>query len=157
MAVSPEEFRNSLSRFASGVTVVTTRDAAGTLHGLTVSAFASVSLDPPMVLICIEKATYSHDAFVESGIFAVNMLAAEQQALSDHFASPLEDKFEGVKITMSEHDLPHLEGSLCSLDCTVKQSYDGGDHTIFVAEIDRTTLGEGDPLVYFRSSYRNLA
>lgn len=157
MSVSPDDFRNALSRFASGVTVITTRDGMGRLHGLTVSAFASVSLDPPLVLISIEKATASHNAFLESGIFAVNILAAEQQFLSDHFASPLEDKFEGVKIEMSENDLPHIDGSLCSLDCTLKQSYDGGDHTIFVGEVEHSKVSDGDPLLYFRSTYRQLA
>jgi flavin reductase (DIM6/NTAB) family NADH-FMN oxidoreductase RutF len=157
MSVSPDDFRNALSRFASGVTVITTRDAEGRLHGLTVSAFASVSLDPPLVLISIEKATASHHAFLESGVFAVNILAAEQQWLSDHFASPLEDKFEGVKIEMSENDLPHIDGVLCSLDCTLKQSYDGGDHTIFVGEVEYSKVSEGDPLLYFRSTYRELA
>lgn len=157
MSVSPDDFRSALSRFASGVTVVTTRDGEGSLHGLTVSAFSSVSLDPPLVLICIEKATFSHNAFLESGKFAVNILAAEQQWLSDHFASPIDDKFEGVKIEMSEHDLPHIEGAICSLDCTLKQSYDGGDHTIFVGEVENAKDGEGDPLLYFRSQYREIA
>lgn len=157
MAVSNQDFRAGLSRFASGVTVVTTRDGEGRLHGLTVSAFCSVSLEPPLVLVCIEKATYSHDAFLESGVLAVNILAAGQQHLSEHFASPFEDKFEGVEVETSEFGLPHITGALASLDCTVKRSYDGGDHTIFLAEVEHAKSGEGDPLLYFRSAYHEMA
>ena len=86
MPISPDDFRSALSRFASGVTVVTTKDAAGRMHGITVSAFSSVSLEPPLVLICIEKETGSHYAFGESGLFAVNVLSASQAGLSERFA-----------------------------------------------------------------------
>src|SRR5215218_10166562 len=94
MPVSPDEFKDALSRFASGVTVVSTKDASGKLHGITVSAFCSVSLEPPMVLICIEKATGSHSAFEESGVFIVNILSASQSSTSERFAAPFEDKFK---------------------------------------------------------------
>src|SRR5689334_7499490 len=96
MPVTQDEFRNALARFASGVTVVTTKDAAGNFHGITVSAFCSVSLDPPLVLICIEKATGSHYAFEESGLFNVNILSQEQAAVSERFASQMADKFDAV-------------------------------------------------------------
>src|SRR4029078_12242659 len=96
MPVSQDEFKDALSRFASGVTVVSTKDAEGKLHGITVSAFCSVSLTPPMVLICIEKITTSHHAFEESGVFVVNILSSSQSWVSEKFADPLTDKFEGV-------------------------------------------------------------
>jgi hypothetical protein len=98
MPVAPELFRSALSRFASGVTVVTTKDAAGNPHGITVSAFCSVSLEPPMVLICIEKTTGSHYAFPESGRFVVNVLNAGQKHISERFALPFDDKFDGIAI-----------------------------------------------------------
>ncbi|MFN3330515.1 MAG: flavin reductase family protein, partial [Pyrinomonadaceae bacterium] len=97
MPVSKEEFRAALSRFASGVTVVTTKNNKGKLFGITVSAFCSVSLEPPLVLICIDKKTGSHHAFHEAGRFIVNFLREDQQNLSEHFASPLDDKFSIVQ------------------------------------------------------------
>ncbi|MBK8303475.1 MAG: flavin reductase family protein [Chloracidobacterium sp.] len=96
MAVSEDDFRSALSRFPSGVNVVTTKDANGRPHGITVSAFCSVSLAPPLVLICIEKTTASHDAFNDSGVFVVNTLRASHQHISEQFAAPAVDKFDAV-------------------------------------------------------------
>src|SRR4051795_8400857 len=96
MPVTSDDFKNALSRFASGVTVVSTKDSVGKLHGITVSAFCSVSLEPPMVLICIEKSTVSHYAFEESGIFVVNILRGAQAVESEKFAAPHPDKFEEI-------------------------------------------------------------
>src|SRR5215217_1501581 len=94
IGIGADEFRAALSRFPSGVTIVTTRDAHGRLHGITVSSFASVSLEPPMILVCIEKTTGSHYAFEESKFFVVNVLAEGQENLSNRFASQLADKFD---------------------------------------------------------------
>ncbi len=156
MAVSAEEFRHTLASFASGVTVVTTVDAAGGLHGLTVSAFCSVSLDPPMVLVCIEKATASHYAFLESGRYAVNILSGDQAAVSEHFATPYPDKFEGVPFAIGGSGLPLLEDAMASLQCRIKDTYDGGDHTIFVGEVEAASVATAEPLVYFRGQYQLL-
>ncbi len=156
MSVSEEEFRAALSRFASGVTVVTTRDRAGRLHGLTVSAFCSVSLNPPMVLVCIEKATGSHYAFAESSIFTVSMLNESHGPLSEHFATELEDKFFNLATQISANGLPCIENATAVLDCQVRFAHDGGDHTIFVGEVKSVKLGEAFPLVYFRGFYRKL-
>jgi flavin reductase (DIM6/NTAB) family NADH-FMN oxidoreductase RutF len=157
MTISKDEFRASLGRFVSGVTVVTTKDTSGKLHGLTVSAFCSVSLEPPLILVCVHKETGSHYAFEESKLFVVNILAEDQQHLSNQFASPREDKFEGVSFRNGIEDLPVLEGCLVNLECRLKHAYDGGDHTIFVGEIHRAHLLEGNPLTYFQGSYRQIS
>ena len=156
MPVSEADFRNALSRFPSGVTVVTTKDAEGNFHGITVSAFCSVSLAPPMVLICIEKATTSHDSFGESGIFVVNVLHESQQNLSARFAAPAEDKFSDVEFHQGISGVPVLKHALANVECRVKRAYDGGDHTIFVGEVESVTIGEGDPLVYFHHDYAGV-
>jgi flavin reductase (DIM6/NTAB) family NADH-FMN oxidoreductase RutF len=156
MPISSEEFRSALSRFASGVTVVTTRDDNGKFSGLTVSAFCSVSLEPPMVLVCIEKSAAGSAAISATGAFAVNFLNHEQQDLSDHFASPIEDRLRGNDYSIGELGLPLLSNCICNIECEVKQEYDGGDHTIFVGQVESSTVAEGDPLLYFRSGYRSL-
>ena len=156
MPVSQDEFRRALSCFTSGVTVVTTIDAAGELHGLTVSAFCSVSLSPPLVLICVEKTTASHFAFSESGVFGVNILNESQAELSDHFATPLFDKFSNVPYRIGFDGIPLLENTLASLECRIKNDFDGGDHSIFVAEVERATVEDGMPLVYFKGDYRKI-
>lgn len=156
MPVSSEEFRTALSRFASGVTVVTTKDDAGKMHGLTVSAFSSVSLDPPLVLVCIERSAGSHHAFDESGLFTVNILNSSQQDLSERFASQLINKFQGLDFSLSEHGLPTLADCLANLECKVVHSYDGGDHTVYIGEVLNTESADGDPLLYFRSDYRTM-
>jgi flavin reductase (DIM6/NTAB) family NADH-FMN oxidoreductase RutF len=106
MPISNDEFRAALGSFASGVTVVTTMDGAGRAHGITVSAFCSVSLEPHLVLICIEKSTASHYAFEESGMFVVNILSEDQPAISERFASPNIDKFDGIGHTIGELEPP---------------------------------------------------
>ena len=156
MPVSEADFRNALSRFPSGVTVVTTKDAAGNLHGITVSAFCSVSLAPPMVLICIEKATASHDSFAESGVFVVNVLSELQRHLSERFAAPADDKFSDVEFHPGIAGVPVLNHALANVECRLKNAYDGGDHTIFLGEVERVTIGDGDPLVYFHHDYTSV-
>ncbi|MGH9948421.1 MAG: flavin reductase family protein [Pyrinomonadaceae bacterium] len=157
MPVNSDDFRAALSRFASGVTVVTTKDANGKLHGLTVSAFCSVSLEPPMILVCIEKATASHYAFAESEIFTVSILNDSHVHFSEHFATELVDKFEAFELPLESNGLPAIEGATAVLNCKVRFAHDGGDHTIFVADVENTFISDNDPLIYFRSEYRNLS
>lgn len=156
MPVTSDEFRAALSRFPSGITVVTSIDSSGVFHGITVSAFCSVSLEPPLILACIEKTTGSHNALISSGKFAVNILAARQDELSERFALPLPDKFEGVNFRVGIGGVPLLEDSLASLECVLRDAFDGGDHTIFVGEVEEVTIRDGDPLVYYQGSYRDL-
>ena len=154
MAISTDEFRTALSRFPSGVTVVTTKDADGTFHGITVSAFCSVSLEPPLILICVEKTAGSHFALERSEAFVVNVLSVSQAGLSERFASMLPDKFDNVEFRPGIDGIPVLTGCIVNMDCRLTISYDGGDHTIFVGEVEKSQVHEGDPLVYFRSEYR---
>jgi len=157
MAIDNNEFRAALGRFASGVTVVTTTDAAGKLHGITVSSFCSVSLEPPLVLICIEKTTASHYAFEESEVFVVNILSGTQEDVSQKFAAPYLDKFEGVDYAIGSLGAPVLAGALVNLECRLRHSLSGGDHSIFVGEVESVFVTDGSPLVYFRGGYRSLA
>jgi flavin reductase ActVB len=156
MPITNDEFRSALSRFASGVTVVTTKDEAGKLHGITVSAFSSVSLDPPLVLVCIERSAGSHQVFQQSGVFVVNILSSEQRDLSERFASQIPERFEGVGMTLNIDGIPVLSNCLANLECRVKLTADGGDHSVFIGEVESSTVREGDPLIYFRGDYRNL-
>ncbi len=155
--MSKDEFRSALYRFASGVTVVTTKDKKGNYFGITVSAFCSVSLEPPLVLICIDKKTGSHHAFTESRAFVVNFLREDQQQISQHFASPMPDKFSSINYRESIHGLPVLSDALAVLECRLIYSYEGGDHTIFVGEVERTSISDGNPLIYFQGQYRQIA
>lgn len=154
--ITNNEFRAALGCFTSGVTVVTTKDNAGKLHGLTVSAFCSVSMNPPLILVCIQKSTPSHYAFEESKAFVVNVLSDSQQHISNQFAFQHEDKFADVPYQSGILDLPVLEDCLVNLECRLKHAYDGGDHTIFVGEIKKATIKDGNPLVYWKGSYRDL-
>lgn len=156
MSISKEEFRRALSRFASGVTVVTTKDNEGKLYGITVSAFCSVSLAPPLVLVCIEKNAGSHHAFEQSRAFVVNILRENQKDISNHFASHISDKFSGIAYVSGIEELPVLTDALANLECSLRYSHEGGDHTIYVGEVKRSTVNDGNPLLYFHGNYRNI-
>ena len=156
MAVSNEEFRSALGRFASGVTVVTARAADDQPLGITVSAFSSVSLDPPLVLVCVDKRASLHDHLTEGASFAVNILSEDQELISRRFASKDEDRFNGTAYRDSAQGVPLLDGALASLECRVAYSYPGGDHTIIVGEVESTNIGDGKPLAYFRGGYVQL-
>jgi flavin reductase (DIM6/NTAB) family NADH-FMN oxidoreductase RutF len=156
MPVTQEDFRAALSRFPSGITVVTSRGTAGERHGITVSAFCSVSLNPPLVLACIEKTTGSHAAIRDSGVFAVGILAAGQDDLSERFSLPSPDKFDGVSCRVGLAGVPVLTDALVALECRVENAFDGGDHTIFVGSVENVSIRDGEPLVYFHGSYRDL-
>ncbi len=154
MPVSEVEFRNALSRFASGVSVVTTKDAGGKFQGITVSAFSSVSLDPPLILVCIENTTASHVALTHSGAFVVNVLNASQIHVSERFASLVPGKFDQVAFLLGEHGIPVLDACLANLECRLIDRFEVGDHTIFIGQVEEARITEGDPLLYFRSDYR---
>jgi flavin reductase (DIM6/NTAB) family NADH-FMN oxidoreductase RutF len=150
-------FKLAMSHFASGVTVVTTVDA-GIPHGLTVASFASLSLHPPLVVICIETATKSHDAIANAGKFGVSILGADQAAISGRFASKeIDDRFEGVAVRTGVLGVPLIENAICTIECRVYERLPGGDHTIFAGEVVAAHTREGAPLVYFRSGYQHLA
>ena len=157
MPVNPIHFRTALSRFASGVTVVTTRDAEGRPFGITVSAFSSLSLDPPLVLVCIDRGAFIHDTFQAGGVFVVNILAADQEELSRLFASRAPDKFEGLGYTRGLADAPVLDHALATIECRLRAAYEGGDHTIFVGEVQHAHVrDDGHPLIYYRGGYATI-
>ncbi len=145
-----------LGHFASGVTVVTVshEDAQ---YGITVSSFTSLSLDPPLVLICIDKRVMSHAVLRQAGSFAVNILAHDDEHLSRHFASREQNKFKGIAYHTGITGAPLLEGVLATVECKIVQQVDGGDHTIFIGEVLAGTAYDGKPLIYYRSGYHNLA
>lgn len=153
MVISPADFRHVLSHFASGVTVVTTTDADAQPAGLTASAFTSVSLDPPLVLVCVDHKSQTYPALLERGRFAVNILCADQTDLSKRFASTRLDKFTDVRYRTSELGLPLIDDALAYLECTTVNTHVEGDHTIFVGLVERSGTGSGEPLLYFRGQY----
>lgn len=158
MPIDDAQFKLAMSHFASGVTVVTT-EHDGTLYGMTVASFASLSLRPPLVLVCIEKNVKSHDAIAAAGKFGVNILSSLQAEVSGRFASKqVEDRFAGVAHRAGAGlGVPLLDGAICSLECRVYAQLPGGDHSIFVGEVSSMQTGDGEPLVYYRSGYRALA
>ncbi len=155
MPVDDAEFKWALSHFASGVTVVTT-EHEGRSYGLTVASFASLSLHPPLVIVCIEKGVKSHDAIAAAAKFGVNILGAGQSDLSNRFAAKLDDKFEGMPTNRGELGIPLIDGALCTIECRLRDQLPGGDHTIFVGEVVAIHAREGHPLIYFRSAYHQL-
>jgi flavin reductase (DIM6/NTAB) family NADH-FMN oxidoreductase RutF len=161
MPIDDARFKEAMSHFASGVTVVTT-EHEGTPYGMTVSAFASASLHPPLVLVCIERSVKTHEAIRAAGRFGVSILAGSQADVSGRFASKGDDKFAGIAVHRGQHGLPLIAGATCTLECRVQEQYAAGDHTIFVGEVlDSQTFpaqtGDGAPLVYYRSAYREIS
>lgn len=151
MAVDPQTFKNSLSHWASGVTVVTTVDE-GQWKGATVSSFASVSLTPPLILICLNKNMYTHKVIEKSGVFAANILSTNHLEAGKLFAGmypDIEDRFSQNEWITAETGSPILADAVGWVDCTVKHAYDGGDHTIFVGEVQAGGTNKGEPILYF--------
>jgi flavin reductase (DIM6/NTAB) family NADH-FMN oxidoreductase RutF len=157
-SVTPDEFRAALGRFASGVTVITVETAAGEVHGMTASAFCSVSLRPPLVLVCIDHLAETYLHIRERRQFGVSVLREEQEALSEFFADPERNHDAayrlGVQYRPMQSGTPVLKNALANLDCSVVHDYEGGDHTIFVGGVREVSVAEGAPLLYFRGGYR---
>lgn len=149
------EFRRVLGHFPSGVTIVTTRTPQGRACGLTVNAFCSVSLEPPLVLVCVEREADTHGCIASSGYFAVSILDEERgESISRRFATfGLEEKFEGIAFREEKTGAPVLDESVAWVDCRVSATYPGGDHTIYVGEVVSGDAGAGSPLVYYRGGY----
>jgi len=151
--VDGKEFRNVMGRFATGVTILTTRGADGTPYGLTANAIASISLDPPLVMISIDKRAESFPHFLASKAFVVNVLAAGQEALSNAFAKSGGDKFAGLTYETNDDGVPVLPGTLATIECRVFASHEAGDHVIHLGEVDRTRVADVPPLLYFQGKY----
>jgi flavin reductase (DIM6/NTAB) family NADH-FMN oxidoreductase RutF len=157
MTLDPDTFRSVLGRFASGITVVTTRDADGRDAGLTVSAFSSVSLHPPLIQVCVDQTASVYSALQASGHFGVSVLASEQEALSRRF-STVESmhRFEGIGFSRGESGVVLLDDALAHLECLMYASHPAGDHTIFVGQVERATARSARPLLYYRGGYAQL-
>ena len=147
-------------KFCTGVTIVTTKNQDG-VHGLTVNAFTSVSLDPPLILICIRENGLSHSTLCECEGFVVNILSEGQKELSDRFANPAldsEQRFRDLSFQVSENGVPILAGNLGHLECRVVNQFEGGDHTIFIGQVERADFSAGKrPLLFYESGYARLA
>lgn len=150
MAIDAALFKNTLAQWASGVTVVTVKHN-GIYHGMTASSFSSVSLTPPLILVCVAKKAHTHNTLLEAGAFAVNILGASQSDLGKRFAGLLPDitdRFAGIDYTVGETGSPLLTGVLASMDCRVYQAIDAGDHTVVIGEILAAHVESGEPLLY---------
>jgi len=155
-AVSSELFRRACALFPTGVAVLTTRALNGTPHGLTVNAFCSLSLRPPLILVAVDRACSLLETFETSGHFAINFLSSEQRNLSVRFSELPEGRFSGIAWTSGVEGAPLIEGSIGSLECRTTQIIDAGDHRALIGEVTAARVGEGEPLIFFRSSYSAL-
>ena len=153
MGIDAPLFRSVLGRFATGVTIITALDGSGQPHGMTVSAFSSLSLEPPLVLICIDNVATMSPLMATTGHFVVNVLTSEQEELSRRFSGQLDDRFAGVGYTDAPSGAPILDGVLAWLDCRVLTRHPAGDHVIVIGEVEHAEAFEGQPLLYYRSGY----
>jgi len=159
--LAPDEFRRVLGHLATGVTIVTTWDSEGRPTGLTASAVTSVSLNPPMILVCVAHSSQSHPAFHAHGRFAVNILHTDHEQVARRFASSTHghEKFEGTGYRKGAHGLPILDNALAALECTIVHAYPGGDHTIFVGQVEAADCDADtvfEPLLYYRGKFGRL-
>jgi flavin reductase (DIM6/NTAB) family NADH-FMN oxidoreductase RutF len=156
MTITAADFRRALGSFATGVTILTV-DLDGEVHGMTANAFASVSLDPLLVLVCVDNKTRTHAHLHAKKRFGINVLSQNQRAISDFYASPDRDQQDpasaGARFECTAHGTPVLHGSLAYLECRLHSSQDAGDHTIFIAEVEDAVIRTGDPLLFFRGKY----
>ncbi len=155
--VSEEKFRWVMGHFATGVTVVASRAPDGDPVGLTVNAFTSVSLDPPLVLVCLHKNADGHDSILQAGHFGVSFLAEPQEDLALTFsqADP-HDRFPGLQVKDGSLGSPLLEGALGWMECKIVDVHPGGDHSIVVGEVETCEARDGDPLIFFRGNLSGI-
>ncbi|MBV9691200.1 MAG: flavin reductase family protein [Ktedonobacteraceae bacterium] len=150
--MEPQVFRQVIGHFASGVTVITAREH-GTNYGLTASAVSSLTLEPPMLLVCINKNTGTQAAISRTRVFAVNILNEGQADLAYKFAKPQSDKFQGVEFCYGQFGEPLLAGALAHIECRVVTDVEAGTHRVFLAEVDQAKSYVGSPLIYFRGKF----
>ena len=155
--VDPARFRQLLGRFATGVTVVTADDADGNPTGMTANTLVSVSLDPPLISLCIDHAADMHRTLGQATRFTVNILAAEQEAVSRRFAEQDTRRFEGIGFTRSDRGGIVLDGVLAHLECERVAEHPSGDHSIYLGRVVGGSANEGEPLLYYRGGYAGMA
>lgn len=156
MPIDKDLFRAVLGRFASGVTIVTAVDADGRDHGMTVSAFSSLSLDPPLVLICLDHGASVWTAFATAEHFAINILSSTQEALSRRFSSREGDRFDGVGFTRGTTGVALLDDTLAAVECRVTTRVAEGDHSILIGSVESGAARDLQPLLYYRGGYASL-
>jgi flavin reductase len=157
MNFTDTDFRKAMGTFATGVTIITV-DQEGEIHGMTANAFTSVSLDPPLILVCVDHRARTHAHLHARKRFGVNVLSSSQQAISEYYAQSAETHQHpenvGARFERTAHGTPILHGALAYLECRLHSTQAAGDHTIFIAEVEDVEVREGEPLLYFRSQYR---
>ena len=157
MTLDPDSFRSVLGRFASGITIITSVDPDGRDVGMTASAFSSVSLNPPLVQVCVDHAASMFDALLKAERFGVNVLADEQEALSRRFAGvESAHRFDGIGYTRGDSGVVLLDDALAHLECRIATRVEAGDHTIFIGEVERASARDARPLLYYRGGYAQL-
>jgi len=160
MTLSPAEFRKAMGCFATGVTIITV-DLDGEVHGMTANAVASVSLDPLLVLVCVDHSARTHAHLHARKRFGINILTEGQRAISEYYAQPVHvyDRAEqeaGARFERTAHRTPILHGSLAYLECRLRSAQEAGDHTIFIAEVEDVVVRQGEPLLFFQGKYRHI-
>ena len=156
--VDNEKFKKAMSLYPSGVVIVTTINKEGKRHGFTASAFSSLSLDPPLILVCLANTADCYKTFINSDKFAVNIIGKQLHELAFKFATKGVEKFEGNQFIESESSgLPILSSSICSLECDTKKTYPGGDHEILVGEVNEVHVNEGNPSIWYEGSFRDIS
>ena len=160
MDPNQEQFRRAMGFFATGVTVITV-DYEGAVQGMTANAFTSVSLDPLLVLVCVDHEARTHSHLHARKRFGINVLSDQQRAISEHYARPdrdpaLAESEAGARFDRTAHGSPVLQGALAYLECRLQSAQDAGDHTIFIAEVEDVVVRTGKPLLYFQAGYRAL-
>lgn len=157
MTFDPREFRNALGCFATGITVVTSRNAKDEPLGVTINSFSSVSLDPPLVLFSLARVGGHCQEFIKAGKFAVNVLTPAQRALSDRFASTRDNRFEGIEFETGENGCPIFLNSLSVFECETFAVHDGGDHAVFICKVTNVSSGDDDEaLLFHKGQYHTL-
>lgn len=160
MTVTQAEYRKALGCFATGVTVITV-DYEGEIHGMTANAFASVSLDPLLVLVCVDQRARTHSHLHAKKRFGVNILSHGQRAISEYYARTVRtdeeaERVAGARFERTPHGTPVLQGALAYLECRLHTAQAAGDHTIFIAEVEEVVVHEGEPLLFFHGGYRDI-
>lgn len=158
MSLTQLDFRKAMGSFATGVTVITV-DNDGEVHGMTANAFTSVSLDPMLVLVCVDHRARTHGHLHSRKRFGVNVLASHQRSISEYYAKSTEKhqhaEQAGARFDRTQHGTPVLHDALAYLECRLHSAQDAGDHTIFIAEVEEVVVREGDPLLFVRGKYRH--
>jgi flavin reductase (DIM6/NTAB) family NADH-FMN oxidoreductase RutF len=154
--IDPLVFRQTMSAFATGVAVITTK-SGDELHGMTVNSLTSVSLDPPLILVCLVREARTTQAVLAAGAFVVNFLSERQEAIAARFARRGTDHFGALPAALNSRGLPHIPKALGRLDCAVEMTHDGGDHLIVIGRVLECEIREGRPLLFFRARYHEIS